>query len=72
MNPIGILIVIAGLFSVAGGAMDWEWFMNHRKARFLCTILSRTGARIFYVVLGLGIAVLGVLVTMGIVSDAGG
>ena len=72
MNPVGLLIVAAGLFGVAGGIFNWEWFMNHHKARFMCTILTRTGARIFYVVLGLGLVVLGILITMGIVQDSGG
>ena len=32
----GLIIVLAGVFSIAGGAFDWEWFMNHRKARAIC------------------------------------
>lgn len=58
----GILLVLAGLFSVAGGVFNWNWFMNSRRARFFVAIMSRTGARIFYVVLGLIIAGLGVKV----------
>jgi len=70
MNPVGLLIVAGGLFGMAGGIFDWEWFMNHRKARFMCTILTRTGARIFYVVLGLGLVVLGTLITMGVMQES--
>lgn len=72
MNPIGLLIAAAGLFSAAGGILDWEWFMNHHKARFMTNILTRTGARIFYILLGLGLVVLGVLIAMGIIKDSGG
>jgi hypothetical protein len=71
MNPFGLLIVAAGLFGMAGGVFDWDWFMNHRKARFMCAILSRNGARIFYVLLGLGLVVLGTLLTTGVIQDAG-
>lgn len=72
MNPIGLFIVAAGLFSLAGGVYNWEWFMNHRKARFMSTILSRTGARIFYVILGLVLVGFGILITLGIVRDKQG
>jgi len=69
MNPIGLLFVAVGLFAAAGGIFDWEWFMNHHKARLRCSILTRTGARIFYVVLGLGLLVLGVLITMEVIQN---
>jgi hypothetical protein len=67
MNPVGLLMAAAGLFSVLGGIFNWEWFMNNSKALFMTAILSRTGARIFYVLLGLAIIVLGICVATGIV-----
>jgi hypothetical protein len=68
VDPIGFLMAAAGLFCALGGVFDWEWFMNNRKALFMTSILSRTGARIFYVLLGLAIMVLGTLVAMGIIQ----
>jgi hypothetical protein len=68
MNLLSVFFVAAGIFSILGGACDWDWFMNARKARFMVTILSRSGARIFYCLLGLGLVVLGVLGTMGIID----
>ena len=68
MDLRGLFLIAAGLFAVAGGVFDWEWFMNHRKARFMTAILTRAGARIFYIILGIGIAVIGLLVTIGVVS----
>jgi hypothetical protein len=56
----------AGLFSVAGGIFGWEWFLNNRKARLWVKLFGRGGARVFYVVLGLVIAGLGV----GIATDS--
>ena len=70
MNSLGLLIVAAGAFSVCGAAFDWEWFMNHRKARFMTAILTRPGARIFYGVLGLALMVFGILMTAGVIQDA--
>ena len=71
MNPMGLLLVACGLFSAAGAVMDWDWFMNHRKARFMTSIFGRNGARAFYVILGLVLVVLGTLITAGILQDAG-
>lgn len=68
MNPIALLIVAAGAFAMAGAIFNWDFFMNARKARFLVNLLSRTGARIFYGLLGLGLAILGILGTLGIVD----
>ena len=68
MNFTGLLLILAGLFSVAGASFDWEWFMNHRKARLFTKLLGRTGARIFYGLLGFVIAVLGVFTMFGIIS----
>ncbi len=71
MNPWGLFFIAAGLFSAAGGMFDWEWFMNHRKAQFMSTILSRTGARIFYVIVGAALAILGTMMAAGLVRDSG-
>ena len=68
MNPLGLIFIAAGAFSMLGAICNWEWFMNARKARFVVKILTRDGARIFYGALGLAIAVLGVLSTVGIVD----
>ena len=68
MNPIGLLIVAAGAFAIAGAIFNWNWFMNHRRARFLVRVLSRTGTRIFYGILGLALTILGILGTLGIVD----
>lgn len=68
MDPRGLFLVAAGLFAAAGGIFNWEWFMNHRKARFMCTILTRTGARIFYIALGAVLAVLGLAITLGFIQ----
>jgi len=68
-EPAALLLVLAGLFAMAGGVFDWEWFMNNRKAQALVNWLGRGGARVFYVILGLAIAILGLLITFGVVAS---
>ncbi|MEM6446910.1 MAG: immunity 17 family protein [Cyanobacteria bacterium J06642_2] len=55
-----IFCILAGLFTIAGGVFNWNWFMNSRRARLFVRILSRTGARIFYVLLGLVLVGIGI------------
>ncbi|MGI9430138.1 MAG: immunity 17 family protein [Bythopirellula sp.] len=66
MNLVGLLFVFCGLFAVAGSVCEWEWFFNHRKARMIAALIGRTGTRVFYVVLGGGLTIFGVLMCLGI------
>jgi len=68
-DPVGLILVVAGLFAVAGGVLDWEWFMNNRKAQVFVNWLGRGGARVFYIILGLAIAILGLLITFEVVAS---
>lgn len=61
------LLILAGLFSFAGGALDWDFFMRHRKAAFLVDLFGRNAARVFYVVLGLFLAGTGLVLGLGLV-----
>lgn len=61
----GIFMAAAGLFSVLGGALNWDFFINAPKARFFVETLGRGGARAFYVVLGLLIMAGGVAALTG-------
>jgi hypothetical protein len=66
MNPIGLLFVGVGGFALTGAVCNWDWFMNARKVRFMVAILTRTGARILYGLLGAGLVVWGILVAAGV------
>ena len=70
MHPvvIGLIFTFVGLFSLAGGVLDWNWFMNHYRSRFMTHVLGRSGARIFYSVLGIALVVLGLMIAMGVVD----
>jgi hypothetical protein len=63
MNYLGFIFIFAGLFSAAGALFEWPWFMEHRRARFFVRILGYTGARMFYLLLGVGLGIFGVIYT---------
>lgn len=70
MNPLGLAIIAAGLFTAIAGVGNWDWFMNHPKARFMCSIFGREGARVFYIIIGIAFVVLGVLFAIGMIQDS--
>jgi hypothetical protein len=54
MNLLMRLVVAAsGLLLLLGGAFNWDWFMSFPQTQFMISVLGRTGARGFYVVVGL-------------------
>jgi small neutral amino acid transporter SnatA (MarC family) len=59
MYSVNLLLVLGCLFIVAAGIFDWDWFMTHRKAAIVVNLLGRNGARIFYIVIGIIMAVIG-------------
>jgi hypothetical protein len=68
MDSIGLLLVAFGAFAIAGAVMDWDFFMNARKARLVVAIIGRTGARIFYGLLGTIVLIAGALTTVGLLQ----
>lgn len=70
MNPIvGVILLLAGLFAAFCAVANWDWFFELRKAQFFVSVLGRTGARIFYAVLGAALVVLGLLGLFGVISQ---
>lgn len=53
---------------LAGALLDWEWMMDHRRARRLTRLIGRSAARIVYVVLGAAGIVLGIVQTLGLTN----
>ncbi len=66
---MGVLFIALGLLSIAAAVFNWSWFMESRRSRFISGILTPTGARIFYLVLGLGIVLGGALDLLGYIGD---
>jgi len=69
MNPAGLILIVVGLFSFAGGLFNWNWFMNTSRARALARSIRPVGARAFYIVLGIIVIVIGVFLAF---NDIGG
>ncbi|MGN1105294.1 MAG: immunity 17 family protein [Huintestinicola sp.] len=57
-----IILFAGGLFSIAGSFFNWDFFFNSRKARPFVKLIGRTGARIFYAILGAFIIFCGIMV----------
>ena len=58
----GWALVAGGLLAIGGAALNLDAFMNSPKAEPFVNAFGRTGARLFYIVLGLAIMALGGLI----------
>lgn len=63
-----LIFSACGVFAICASVFDWDFFMNHRKAQFFVNTIGRTGARIFYFILGVALLALGILMAAGIVA----
>jgi hypothetical protein len=70
MNPEGLVLAAIGIFAICGAALNWSFFMNNRKARFIVAILGHAGARAFYVLLGGGLVTCGLMMALGVWTSA--
>ncbi len=68
MDPIGVLLVCVGVFSVLAAALEWGFFIRQRKVQQVARYLGHQGMRVFYVVLGLFCMVFGGLMVTGVVN----
>lgn len=55
MTTAQIILILIGLFTMAGGVFDWDWFLGRWRAQLCIKLLGRQGARIFYIILGLAV-----------------
>ena len=60
------LCIAAGLFAIAGAAFNWDWFMQDPKANVFVRLLGRTGARVFYTIVGVSAILLGIWARFGV------
>ena len=67
---MGWLIAAVGVFAITGAVMDWNWFMNNRRAWIFVKMFGRNGARVFYVLFGAALATLGVLLALGVIESS--
>lgn len=57
-----IFIFGGGLFSIVSSICNFDFFFNSRRARLFVTIFGRNGARVFYILLGAFLIVVGLKV----------
>ncbi|HBO45937.1 MAG TPA: hypothetical protein DD670_18850 [Planctomycetaceae bacterium] len=62
------LMALAGLFLIVAAALDWDFFFEMRKARTLVAWFGRGRARVFYIVLGSFLLLLGFGFTFGVIA----
>jgi hypothetical protein len=65
---MGLFFTASGVFTISAAAMNWDWFMNHRKAWLFVKLLGRQGARLLYGVIGISLVVLGILTLTGVID----
>ena len=59
---VGIIVILIGIYCILAAIFNWNWFFNNSRARGISKMLKRTGARIFYAVLGILFAGFGIAV----------
>ena len=55
MLKFNFIFIAVGLFMTLAAVMNWDWFMESRRARMMSRLLTRNGARAFYAILGLAL-----------------
>lgn len=61
----GLLFIIIGFFPIVCSVLNFNWYFNNRKAQGVVRLLGRNGARVFYIILGVIIVILGGAVMLG-------
>ena len=54
-----LLSIVIGFYTIAGAALNWEWFMKDPKADIFVRLFGRTGTRVFYMIVGVGLIFIG-------------
>jgi hypothetical protein len=50
---LACVLFASGVFTIAGAVLNWDWFMNSRRAWIFVKLFGRNGARVVYGVFGL-------------------
>jgi len=62
---VGVVAIGVGVFAMLSGFFNWEWSYQLHKTQWIETRLGRVGARAVYVVIGIGMIILGCAIAMG-------
>jgi len=69
---LGIFLAVGGLFSIVCSVMNYDFFIESGKAKFIVKVMGRNGARGFYGLLGLGLFIAGVGFATGLIPATSG
>ena len=56
-----VLFIVLGVFSIIASVWNLDWYFQTDGARMFVKRFGRNGARIFYVLLGIGLIACGVV-----------
>ena len=70
MNLAGVIVIVVGFLSFAGGLFNWKWYMNTTSARGVVNTLGPKGARVFYIVLGVAVIGFGLSLVLDLIGGS--
>lgn len=59
---ISFFFALLGTLSICAAIANWEWFFNSNNGKIFVRLFKRTGARIFYMILGILIWVMAICI----------
>lgn len=62
MVLVSVFLLISGILCIMASSLDWGWFFNCRNIYPYVILFGRSGARILYLLVGMGIVFLSSLV----------
>lgn len=62
---ISIFFAILGSLSICAALANWDWFFNSNNGKIFVRLFKRTGARLFYAILGILIWFMAVSIYLG-------
>ncbi len=58
---IQVLLVAFGVFSILGAYFEWNFFYTSKKMQRIIRLIGKSGAKIFYIVIGAILFILALL-----------
>jgi hypothetical protein len=56
---MALVAFISGVLVIAAAIQNWDWFFKNWRAEVFVSLFGHDGARVFYVILGIGLILAG-------------
>jgi len=66
---VGSVAIVFGALVASAAIFNWEWYYQLKKVRWIESLSGRTLARVFFMLLGFGLIVLGGVIAIGLLSN---